>query len=48
MEKEIKKLIKFIKNPKYSKDSESADYISDGEMLDIVIATLEKLINKNK
>ena len=48
MEKEIKKLIKFIKNPKYSQDSESADYISDGEMVDIVIATLEKLLIKTK
>lgn len=48
MEKELKKLIKFIKNPKYSQDSESADYISDGEMVDIVMATLEKLLTKTK
>lgn len=45
MEKEIKKLIKFIKNPKYSQESEH--YISDGEMIDIVLATLKKLIIKN-
>ena len=48
MKKEIKKLIEFVKNPKYSIDSESAEYLSDGEVLDIVISTLEKLLIKTK
>ena len=48
MDKEIKKIIEFVKNPKYSQDSENADYISDGEMIDIVMATLEKLLTKLK
>ena len=48
MEKEIEKLIEFITNPKHLQDSESEDYLSDGEMLDIVLDKLKELINKNK
>lgn len=40
---EIKKLLVFVKNPKYS--DETGDYISDGEMLDHVVSKLEYLSN---
>jgi len=46
MEKEIEKLIEFIMNPKHLQENE--DYLSDGEMLDIVLDKLKELINKNK
>ena len=39
---EIKKLLNDIKNPKYS--DEAGDYISDGEMLDLVVSKLEYLL----
>jgi|TARA_R110000787_G_scaffold178490_2_gene290325 hypothetical protein len=40
---EIKKLLVFVKNPKYS--DETGDYMSDGEMLDHVVSKLEYLSN---
>ena len=46
MEKEIRKIIEFIKNPKHLQDTKSKDYISDEEMLDIVLENLQKLLNK--
>jgi hypothetical protein len=46
MKKEIEKLIEFITNPKHLQDSESEDYLSDGEMLEIVLNKLKE-INKN-
>ena len=48
MIKEINKIIKYAKNPKFSKDSESKDYLSDGEMLDRVLDKLQKLTKTNE
>jgi DNA repair protein RadC len=42
MKEQIKGLIEYAKNPKYSEEGE--DYLSDGEMLDIILEQLEKLI----
>mgnify|MGYP001297563428 CR=1 FL=1 len=44
MKDKIKAIIKYAENPKFSEDSESQDYLSDGEMLDIVIDQLKNLI----
>ena len=41
MENKIKAIIKYVENPKFSEDSESSDYLSDGEMLEIVIDELK-------
>lgn len=38
----IKGLIEYAKNPKYSQEGEN--YLSDGQMLDIILEQLEKLI----
>ena len=45
-ENKIKAIIKYVENPKFSEDSESSDYLSDGEMLEIVIDELKKLIKQ--
>ena len=37
MKTEIQKLIDFIESPKHAEDSEDRGYLSDGEVLDIVI-----------
>tara|TARA_B100000900_G_scaffold318390_1_gene277464 strand:- start:499 stop:630 length:132 start_codon:yes stop_codon:yes gene_type:complete len=42
MKEQIKGLIEYAKKPKHSEEGEN--YISDGEMLDIVLEQLEKLI----
>ena len=42
MKEQIKGLIEYTKNPKYSEEGEN--YLSDGEMLDIILEQLEKLI----
>ena len=39
----INKIIQYAKNPKFSEDSESKDYLSDGQMLDIVLDKLQEL-----
>ena len=39
----INKIIEYAKNPKFSEDSESKDYLSDGQMLDIVLDKLQEL-----
>lgn len=44
MKDKIKAIIKYAENPKFSEDSESEYYLSDGEMLDIVIDQLKNLI----
>jgi len=44
MKDKIKAIIKYVENPKFSEDSESSDYLSDGEMLEIVIDELKNLI----
>lgn len=44
MKKEIKKIIEFAINCKYSEDSESSNYLSDGEMIDEIIEKLKQLI----
>ena len=44
MKKEIKKIIEFAINYKYSEDSESSYYLSDGEMIDEIIEKLKQLI----
>ena len=45
---EINKIIEYAKNPKFSEDSESKDYLSDGQMLDIVLDKLQKLTKTNE
>jgi len=42
MEEQIKGLIEFALNPKYSEEGDN--YISDGEMNDILIEQLKKLV----
>ena len=39
----INKIIEYAKSPKFSEDSESKDYLSDGQMLDIVLDKLQEL-----
>ena len=46
MKKEIQQIIDFIDNPIYSEDSESKNYLSDGQTLDIIYNKLKNLINK--
>ncbi len=41
MKEQLKGLIEYAKNPKYSEEGEN--YISDGQMLDIIIEQLERL-----
>ena len=41
--KELKRLIKHAENPKYSKDDQSIDFLSEGEMLDYVLDKLKEL-----
>jgi len=38
------KLIDFVENPKHSEDETSPEYLTDGEMLDIVIEKIRKQI----
>jgi hypothetical protein len=42
MKEQIRGLIEYAQNPKYSEEGEN--YLSDGQMLDILIEQLEKLI----
>lgn len=42
MKEQIKGLIEYALNPKYS--DETGDYISDGEMLDIILEQLKQLV----
>ena len=42
MKEQIKGLIEYAKNPKYSEEGDN--YLSDGQMLDIMLEQLEKLI----
>ena len=42
MKEQIKELIEYAKKPEYSEEGEN--YLSDGQMLDIVLEQLEKLI----
>ena len=44
MKNKIKTIIKYVENPKFSEDSESPDYLSDGEMLEIVMDELKNLV----
>jgi hypothetical protein len=41
MKEQLKGLIEYAKNPKYQEEGEN--YISDGQMLDIIIEQLERL-----
>ena len=38
----LKRLIEFAENPKHSEDDQSPEFLSDGEMLDIVVDQLKK------
>ena len=38
----IKRLINFVTDEKHSKDDQSEDYLSDGEILEIVIDNLKE------
>ena len=38
------KLVDFVENPKHSEDETSPEYLTDGEMLDIVIEQVRKQI----
>lgn len=42
MKEQIRGLIEYAKNPKYSEEGEN--YLSDGQMLDVILEQLEKLI----
>tara|TARA_R100001530_G_scaffold60360_3_gene43631 strand:+ start:3241 stop:3573 length:333 start_codon:yes stop_codon:yes gene_type:complete len=44
METEIKNLTKMIKDPIHSQDETNGHYLSDGEMLDIVVEQLERIL----
>tara|TARA_R110002020_G_scaffold464910_1_gene685998 strand:- start:175 stop:336 length:162 start_codon:yes stop_codon:yes gene_type:complete len=44
MKEQIKGLIEYAKNPKYSEEGDN--YLSDGQMLDIMLEQLEKLYNQ--
>tara|TARA_R110002012_G_scaffold10029_1_gene46710 strand:- start:2625 stop:2771 length:147 start_codon:yes stop_codon:yes gene_type:complete len=48
MEKEIEQLIKLITNPIHLQDESSEDYISDGEMVEIVLKKLQEIVNYDK
>ncbi len=39
----LKRLIEFAENPRYSEDDQSPEFLSDGEMLDIVLDQLKNL-----
>lgn len=39
----LKQLISYVENPKFTKDDQSSDFLSEGEMLDIVVDQLKKL-----
>lgn len=39
----LKRLIEFAENPRYSEDDQSAEFLTDGEMLDIVLDQLKNL-----
>tara|TARA_R110000851_G_C12771760_1_gene534267 strand:- start:164 stop:304 length:141 start_codon:yes stop_codon:yes gene_type:complete len=41
MKEQIKGLIEYAQNPKYSEEGEN--YLSDGQMLDIILAQLERI-----
>lgn len=38
----LKRLIEYVENPKHSENEWSEDFLSDGEMLDIVVDQLKK------
>jgi len=44
----LQNLIDMVENPKYSEDDCSEHYLSDGEMLDIVIDQLKLIVDKIK
>ena len=48
MKKEIEQLIKMITNPIHLQDSDSEDYISDEEMVEIVLKKLKEIVNYKK
>ena len=48
IKQELKDIIKFIKDDKHSKDDQSKDYLSDGEVLDIVTKKLNELVETSK
>lgn len=48
IKQELKDIIKFIKDDKHSKDDQSKDYLSDGEVLDIVTNKLNELVETSK
>ena len=39
----LKQLIAYVENPRFTKDDQSSDFLSEGEMLDIVVDQLKKL-----
>ncbi len=39
----LKRLIEFAENPRYSEDDQSPEFLTDGEMLDIVLDQLKNL-----
>ena len=43
MKREIENLLHFILDEKHINDTE--EYISDGEMLDMVVTSLQKILN---
>ena len=47
MKDKIKYIIELAENPIFSQDSDSPNYLSDGEMLDIVLSKLKDLISSS-
>ena len=39
----LKRLVEFAENPRHSEDDQSPEFLSDGEMLDIVLDQLKNL-----
>ena len=44
----LQRLVDFIENPKHSEDETSPEYLTDGQMLDIVTGQIQRQINLRK
>ena len=44
----LQKLVDFVENPTHSEDETSPEYLTDGQMLDIVTGQIQRQINLRK
>ena len=44
----LQKLVDFVENPIHSEDETSPEYLTDGQMLDIVTGQIQRQINLRK